>query len=181
MGKLIVTIGVGDPQGQQLQDIEVIVSPGSTLHSLAQNTAPDSGSTSDTLSPVPAGRRQHRPDGHGLDNDQARGQDLPDISSIRRGEPAQRAGYGHLGRSPIGSRSTGTTAGVDRPDAHLAKDIATTAPTELLTPRLTHRSAPRRSSPNTDQDHHTCTRSPFPSMACPSARSSSASGPTAFP
>ena len=31
MGKLIVTISVGDPQGQQLQDIEVIVSPGSTF------------------------------------------------------------------------------------------------------------------------------------------------------
>ena len=32
-----------------------------------------------------------------------------------------------------------------------------------------------------NQERRPCTRNPFPSRACPSARSSSASGPTAFP
>ena len=34
MGKLIVTIGVGDQQGQQFEDIEVIVDTGSTFTAL---------------------------------------------------------------------------------------------------------------------------------------------------
>ena len=61
MGKLVVTIGVGDQQGRQFEDLEVTVDTGSTFTAVPQSATAEAGSASETLSPVPAGRRKSVP------------------------------------------------------------------------------------------------------------------------
>ena len=53
MGKLFVTIGVGDQQARQFEDLEVTVDTGSNLHGRGQSAAAEAGSASETLSPGP--------------------------------------------------------------------------------------------------------------------------------
>ena len=56
------------------------------LHGRAQSATAEAGSASETLSPVPAGRRKHSPSGHRLDSGQAGGPDLRDTGDVRRAE-----------------------------------------------------------------------------------------------
>ena len=120
MGKLVVTIGVGDQQGRQFEDLEVTVDTGSTFTAVPRALLAEAGSAGETLSPVPAGRRKLGPSGHRLDSGQAGGPDLRDTGDIRRRKSTQSAGSSHAGGRPAGSGPSGTTAGAGRSGAALS-------------------------------------------------------------
>ena len=56
MGKLTVTLGVGDQQGSRFEDIEATVDTGATFTAIPRALAPEAGGAGSSLGPVPPGR-----------------------------------------------------------------------------------------------------------------------------
>ena len=86
MGKLVVTIGVGDQQGRQFEDLEVTVDTGSTFTAVPRALLQRLGVPVRRSARSPAGRRKLGPSGHRLDSGQAGGPDLRNTGDIRRGK-----------------------------------------------------------------------------------------------
>ena len=86
MGKLVVTIGIGDQQGKQCEDLEVTVDTGSTFTAVPRALLQRLGV------PVRRSARSRLADGSsvpvdiGWDSGQAGGPDLRDTGDVRRAE-----------------------------------------------------------------------------------------------
>ena len=120
MGKLVVTIGVGDQQGRQFEVLEVTVDTGSTFTAVPRALLQRLGVPVRRSARSRAGRRKLGPSGHRLDSGQAGGPDLRNTGDIRRGKPTQSAGSGHAGGRPAGSGPSGTVTGAGRSGAALS-------------------------------------------------------------
>ena len=64
MGTVVVSIGIGDPQGRRFEDVEAIVDTGSTFTAIPRTTLQRLGVPVATHSTVRTGRRKQRAGGH---------------------------------------------------------------------------------------------------------------------
>ena len=125
MGKLTVTIGVGDPQGTRFQDVDVIVDTASTFTTVPATLLQELGV------PIERTARARLADGRtctvhldlGHTMIRLEGPHLPHISHILPAERAQSPGSRNPGESPAGRRPNRTTVGAGRRGPTLIKEV----------------------------------------------------------
>ena len=101
MGTVKVTIGVGDPQGRQFEELDVTVDTGSTYTAVPGAMLQRLGDASRKVATLRDCRRQNRPRRRRRSHHQAARTAVPHAGHIRRGErtkPAWRSLPG--GRPP---------------------------------------------------------------------------------
>ena len=105
MGKLIVTIGVGDQQGQQFEDIEVIVDTGSTFTALPAAMLHELGVMVEHTAEARLADGRTTPVQIGHTTIRLEGRTFPTPRHIRPGQRAQPPRRRHPGNRPPRRRS----------------------------------------------------------------------------
>ena len=123
MGKLIVTIGVGNQQGTRFEDIEVTVDTGATFTAVPRTLLQD------LEVPVARSARSRLADGSTAPVDigwtmiRLDGRMFPAQVTFAEENQPGLLGSGHLGGSPSGGGPRGTATGAGRGGAPLIKEI----------------------------------------------------------
>ena len=122
LGTVKLTIQVGDPQGLQFEELDVIAGTRSTYTAVPRATLERLGVPVERTPPFRDRRRPHNPRRRRTDHHQAAGAGVPHPGHIRRTRRAQPIGHGHPRRGRPHPGPGGRTSHTQNTATYLTKN-----------------------------------------------------------